>query len=122
MKFPFAVIGGVPVIPTYEISEGEKKQTAHLITRAVNRLVRSGGRRNESEAAHLLEGVAVVVYDPDNGTLYPDLPPRGSGLRWDEFINAMAVAYDNRFGESVGSSVAEAEDAGEPSDDDESAE
>lgn len=72
--------------------------------------MRSGGRRNETEAAHLLEGVAVIVYDPDTGNLDPDLPPKGSGLRWDEFINALAFAYDNRFGEGVGSSVAEAED------------
>lgn len=110
LKFPFAVIGGILVIPTYEISEGEKRPTAHLITRAVSRLVRSGGRRNEADAAHLLEAVAVIVYDPDAGTLHHDLPPKGSGLRWDEFINAMAIAYDNRFGEGVGSSVAEAED------------
>lgn len=117
LKFPFAVIGGILVIPTYEISEGQRKPTEHLITRAVSRLVRSGGRRNESEAAHLLEGVAVVVYDPDTGNLHPDLPPKGSGLRWDEFITAMAVAYDNRFGEGVGSSVAEAEENGEEPDD-----
>lgn len=55
LKFPFAVIGGVLVIPTYEIGKkGEKKSTVPLIKRTIGRLVRAGRRGNESDAAHLL--------------------------------------------------------------------
>jgi len=131
LKFPFAVVGGVLVIPTYEetgtkaaqeaeaaeasddepLAEMEReaasvlpppsasvrKPTAHLIERAIERLVRAGGRRSEADAAHLLEGIAVVVFDPDAATILPDIPPAGSGLRWEEFIDALVTAYKARF-------------------------
>ncbi len=97
LKFPFAVVGGVLVIPTYEVSGGKKKNTTHLIDRAVDRLSRAGGRETEGGAPHLLEGVGVIVYDPDRGKLDPNSPPHGSGLRWDEFVENLAVAYNSRF-------------------------
>jgi hypothetical protein len=103
LKFPFAVIGGVLAIPTYEevrrkAGQVVRKGTTSLILRAVDRLVRAGGRRSEADAAHLLEGVCVIAYDPETGKLEPDLPPTGSGLRWEEFVEAMATAYEARFG------------------------
>lgn len=135
LKFPFAVVGGVLVVPTYEevgtsaarkaeeaedtASQGtesevfekepgkadfsdaapRRKSTIHLIEKAIDRLVRAGGRRSEAEAAHLLEGIAVVVYDPDTGKILPDLPKLGSGLRWEEFIDSIASSYRARFEE-----------------------
>lgn len=136
LKFPFAVVGGVLVIPTYEetgtkaakdaereeiveaeepetlegiaepmpadeptVAHAARKSTIHLIERAIERLVRAGGRKSEAEAAHLLEGIAVVVYDPDTGTIRSDLPTPGSGLRWDEFVSALATSYAARFEE-----------------------
>jgi hypothetical protein len=103
LKFPFAVIGGVLAIPTYEEGgpggNAARRPTTHLIQRAIDRLARAGGRLREADAAHLLEGVAVVVYDPDTATLEPTLPAAGSGLRWDEFIEAMVAAYQARFGD-----------------------
>jgi len=65
----------------------------------------------------LLEAIAVIVYDPDTGHLDATVPSKKSGLRWDQFIVALALAYDNRFGDGVGSSVAEAEENGDASDD-----
>lgn len=132
LKFPFAVVGGVLVIPTYEevgsreaqeaeaveeraaeegvaVTEPAKpaipepsivvaqKSTRHLIARAIQRLMRAGGRRSEADGAHLLEGIAVVAYDPGIGSIDPDLPPPGSGLRWDEFVEALSAAYEARF-------------------------
>jgi hypothetical protein len=100
LKFPFAVVGGVLAIPTYEESSGDtpvRRSTVHLITRAVDRLARAGGRRTEGDAPHLLEGVGVIVYDPDSGQLDPDLPAAGRGLRWDEFVSSLAAAYRARF-------------------------
>lgn len=144
LKFPFAVIGGVLVIPTYEetgtkaakkaeeaeeaeadhpdtvpgdepetagqaetkeIEETEpepavappRKSTIHLIERAIERLIRAGGRKSEAEADHLLEGIAVVVYHPDTGQIHPDIPKAGSGLRWEEFVSALTMSYRARF-------------------------
>lgn len=103
LKFPFAVLGGVLAIPTYEESaaatRASRKSTVHLINRAIARLSRAGGRRTEGDAPHLLEAVAVIVYNPDSGVLEPEIPPKGSGLRWDEFVLSMSAAYTARFEE-----------------------
>lgn len=53
----------------------------------------------QGDAAHLMEGIAVVAFDRETGKIDPDLPPAGSGLRWSEFIVTMAEVYDARFGE-----------------------
>ena len=144
LKFPFAVVGGVLVIPTYEetgtkaakqaeqeeevaaeqggetdtaaplelseTAEPEpeapappetpttgRKSTVHLIERAIARLIRAGGRHSEAEAHHLLEGIAVVVYNPDTGEIESELPKPGSGLRWSEFVDALVSSYSARF-------------------------
>jgi hypothetical protein len=98
LKFPFAVIGGVLAIPTYEVGGGGmQRDTTHLITRAVERLIRAGGRRSEADAAHLLEGVCVVVYDPATGLRDHGVPPPGKGLQWSEFLDELAAAYTARF-------------------------
>jgi hypothetical protein len=47
--------------------------------------------------AKLLQQDAVIAYDPSTGRSEPDLPAQGSGLRWEEFIDAMAKAYEARF-------------------------
>jgi len=141
LKFPFAVVGGVLVVPLYEEvgseaakkagnaeaiveggqldpgelmdlasnsaapgslgpagqSNGRRRSTVHLIERAIQRLVRAGGRKTEADAAHLLEGIAVVVYDPTTGMIDESLPAPGSGLRWKEFIRDLVTAYRGRF-------------------------
>jgi hypothetical protein len=111
LKFPFAVVGGVLVVPTSEEGPNGRKSTTHLISRAVNRLVRAGGRRTEGDAPHLLEGIAVVVYDPETGLLDQALPAKGTGLRWPEFVDAMANAYSTRFGEGELAAVDDQADA-----------
>ena len=102
LKFPFAVVGGVLTLPTTERSKSgsdeDWKSTTHLIERAVGRFIRAGGRRTEGDASHLIEGIAVVVFDRRTGLLEPGLPPIGSGLRWPEFINTIHDTYDARFG------------------------
>jgi hypothetical protein len=93
-------------IPASEIQEPAEfkpvgavtqKSTRHLIERAIQRLVRAGGRKSEADGAHLLEGIAVVAYDPGTGKMDANLPPPGSGLRWDEFVDALSSAYEARF-------------------------
>lgn len=103
LKFPFAVVGGVMTLPTSErLVSGHDdrwKDTAHLVNRAVARFARAGSRLTEGDAAHLLEGIAVVVFDHTTGEIRPEVPPVGSGVRWPEFVNALATAYDARFAE-----------------------
>ena len=104
LKFPFAVVGGILTLPTSErVRSGQDvdwKSTRHLVARAASRFARAGGRRTEGDAAHLLEGVAVVAFDRETGTIDPSLPSVGSGLRWTEFIQTMADTYQARFGDA----------------------
>jgi hypothetical protein len=97
LKFPFAVVGGVLVVPTYEVTPKGRRSTVGLIERAVDRLRRAGGRETEGDAAHLLEAIAVVAYDPDSATVDAAVPPAGYGLRWEEFVATLASTYLARF-------------------------
>ena len=103
LKFPFAVLGGVMTVPTSErVASGKDdawKSTVHLVSRAVDRFIRAGGCETEGDAAHLLEAIAVLVFDPNTSTIDPGVPPVGSGLRWEEFIASLAKTYNARFGE-----------------------
>jgi|688.fasta_scaffold45267_5 hypothetical protein len=102
LKFPFAVVGGVMTIPSEERKRSnddtEWKSTTHLVEKAIQRFTRAGGRRTEADAPHLLEGIAVVVFDHKTGNILPALPPHGTGLRWEEFVDSIAAAYSARFG------------------------
>lgn len=98
LKFPFAVAAGLLTVPTYELKDGTGKTTVHLITRAIDRFERAGSRVTESDAAHLLEAVGMVIYDPDSDELDPALPPTESPLRWDNFVASIVRSYDTRFG------------------------
>jgi hypothetical protein len=102
LKFPFAIVGGVLAIPTYEIAKKKdgtevKRDVTHLINRAVLRLNRAGGRLRESDAAHLLEGVWVLVYDPDTATLDTSVPPPGFHLTLNEFLDDLTKAFEARY-------------------------
>lgn len=67
--------------------------------------VRAGGRRTEGEAAHLLEGIAVVAFDREAGTIDPDLPPAGSGLRSPEFITQWGTSISHASATSDSSRI-----------------
>lgn len=102
LKFPFAVVGGILTLPTTErVQSGRDdgwKPTTRLIERAIGRFKRAGGRQTEGDASHLLEAIAVVVFDRESGEVDPRLPAVGSGLRWQDFIDQMAETYEARFG------------------------
>jgi len=97
LKYPFAVAGGVLTVPTWESTPRGRKSTEGLIVRLVELLRRAGGRAREDDAPHRLEGVAVVAFDPATSTIRDDLPQPGIGLRWQEAVEAMARAYEERF-------------------------
>lgn len=78
-------------------SELYKSPTVDLIQRLIRRLRRTRRRDTEADPAHLLEAIAVIVYDPDTGLIHDELPPQDSGLRWNDFISMMADTYDVRF-------------------------
>jgi hypothetical protein len=77
--------------------QAQFKATHHLIKKAIERLMRSGGRETEADAPHHLEAIAVVAYDPTTATIDSSMPAPGSGLVWDEFLDRLAQMYLLRF-------------------------
>jgi len=85
-------------VATLEAGPGvRRKDTVPLIQRAVRRLVRAGGRRTEGDAPHLLEAIAVIVYDPDTGLISEDVPDASTDLRWEQFVDRLVDGYQGRF-------------------------
>lgn len=55
--------------------------------------------RRGVDLALAFAGERVIAFDRETGEVEPDLPPVGSGLRWEEFIATIADAYQSRFGD-----------------------
>ncbi len=104
LKFPFAVVAAVTTYPDHErIASGDDahwKSTTHLIARAVSRFERAAARDREDHAPHLLEGTAVVVFDYQTGIIDQTLPPQGSALRWQNFVDRLCDLCELRFDEA----------------------
>jgi hypothetical protein len=99
LKFPFAVVGGVQVLPTIDIEDdGSQVDTRKYLDRAARRLSRIRPRQTEADADHLLEAFGLIAFDPVAAELDDSIPPEGSPLRWDAFVEALVRAYDTRFG------------------------
>lgn len=99
LKFPFAVVGGVQVLPTIDFEDdGSQIDTRRYLDRAARRLSRIRPRQTEADADHLLEAFGLIAFDPVSAELDETIPPQGSSLRWDAFVEALVRAYDTRFG------------------------
>jgi hypothetical protein len=99
LKFPFAVVGGVQVLPTIDLEDnGLELDTTGYLDRAARRLSRIRARQTEADAHHLLEAFGLIVFDPRTQQLDANIPPKEGQLRWDQFLDALTVSYDTRFG------------------------
>lgn len=99
LKFPFAVVGGVQVLPTIDIeNDGSQVDTRKYLDRAARRLSRIRPRQTEADANHLLEAFGLIAFDPVGAKLDDNIPPEDSPLRWEAFVEALVRAYDTRFG------------------------
>lgn len=103
LKFPFAVVGGIQVLPTTDIEDdGTQIDTRNYLERASRRLARIRPRATEADAGHLLEAFGLLAFDPFTAKLDSDIPPVDSALRWDQFVDELVRAYDVRFGAERG--------------------
>lgn len=99
LKFPFAVVGGIQVLPTIDVEDdGTHIDTRRYIERAARRLSRIRPRGTEADADHLVEAFGLLAFDPLTAELDPEIPPFDSSLRLSEFVDALVRAYDTRFG------------------------
>jgi hypothetical protein len=103
LKFPFAVVGGVQVLPTIDVeADGSHTDTSSYVKRAAHRLARIRPRQTEADAGHLLEAFGLIVFDPLTGELSESIPGKGSPLHWSNFLDSLVETYDVRFGAESG--------------------
>lgn len=99
LKFPFAVVGGIQVLPTIDIEDdGTQVDTRNYLERAARRLARIRPRETEADANHLLEAFGLLAFDPLAAELDSAIPPADSPLQWNAFVDGLVRAYDVRFG------------------------
>ncbi len=99
LKFPFAVVGGIQVLPTIDVEDdGTRVDTRRYLERAARRLSRIRTRSTEADADHLLEAFGLLAFNPLTRELDADIPPQEGVLRWDNFVDSLVRAYDTRFG------------------------
>lgn len=96
LKFPYAVCGGVITCPAQMPGEPNLN---NLLRRTEQVLSRVNGRPDEASAPHRLEAAALVVYEcgATGPRLSESVPSSGSGLRYEQFIEALILSYSARF-------------------------
>jgi hypothetical protein len=98
LKFPFAVVGGIMPVPTFEWdTNGKRKSTLPVINRLVRRFTQVGKRVRDGDPPHSIEATCVLAFNPDTKQTEPGVTPPGSGLTFPEFITTMAELFEGRF-------------------------
>ena len=90
MRFPYAIVAFVVVIPV-ECYTGAVRLR---FTRMLDRLV---GRNSPIDVPHKAEAVALVLWDPATGTIDATWPPPDSPLRIERFSENVQTQYYSRY-------------------------
>lgn len=89
-RFPYAIVAFLVAIPKPCLVGAQK---AALI----GTLERLGRRNLVDEPEHLAEALALVVWDPDTGTIDSDIPDPKSVIRVENFSTRVESAYVERY-------------------------
>ena len=90
VRFPHAVVGFLILVPAPCLNEPQ--QSALIGT-----LERLAGRMGVNDPDHLAEAVSLVVWDPLDGSISPDIPQADSVLRLGRFSEQIEEAYVSRY-------------------------
>ena len=89
-RFPHAVVGFLFAVPAPCFTEPQRSAVIETLERL--------GRRTEVEdAVYQAEAVAVVVWNPDDGTIDPAVPDPASPVRLERFSEQVEDAYVRRY-------------------------
>jgi len=89
-RFPYAIVTFMVLIPKPCLG---KKQQADI----VRTLERLGNRTNVTNQAHLAEVISLIIWDPSNGSIDPDIPLKDSPLRIEKFSELIYPHYVSRY-------------------------
>lgn len=89
-RFPYAVVGFMVVIPAPCLVQPQRSAL-------IGTLERLGGRVLVDEPEHRAEAVALVVWDPETGSILSDVPAADSPVRIERFSEAIEQTYKDRY-------------------------
>jgi hypothetical protein len=89
-RFPTGVVGFIVGVPTPCLVQPQRSAM-------IGTLERISGRADADQPGQTAEAIALVVWDPDTGTIEPSIPDAGSPLRIEAFAPAVERAYVARF-------------------------
>lgn len=89
-RFPYAVVAFLVAIPK-PCLQGTQ-QAAMIET-----LERLGRRTDVNDPVYLAEAICLVLWNPEDGTIHPEVPPSDSPLRLEMFAQQVQTSYVNRY-------------------------
>jgi hypothetical protein len=90
-RFPTAVVGFIVAIPLPCMAPGARTNAI------VGTLTRLGGRVLVDEPSHRAEACSLIVWNPNTGSVDPNIPAPNSSLRIEQFSEQVESAYHERF-------------------------
>lgn len=91
-RFPYALVAFMFIVPRPCLAERSRKAAAALDT-----LDRLAQRNHFDDPDHLAEAIAVVVWDPDTGSIDAEIPSSESRLRLEQFSPTVERIYVARY-------------------------
>jgi hypothetical protein len=89
-RFPYCLVCFIVALPRPALLKPQEQ----AIIRTLERL---GSRDDELDQPHLAEAVAMVIWNPDDGTIDLNSPPPESGLRLETMSERIAPRYLDRY-------------------------
>jgi len=89
-RFPYCLVCFIVALPRPALLKPQE----NALIRTLERL---GSRDDELDQPHLAEAISLVVWNPDDGTIDPDSPPKGSALRLEAMSERIAPRYLDRY-------------------------
>jgi hypothetical protein len=89
-RFPYCIVCFVIALPRPALQHAQEQ----ALIRTLERL---GSREDELDQHHLAEAIALVIWDPEDGSIDANSPPLSSGLRIETIHERIYSAYKDRY-------------------------
>lgn len=89
-RFPHAVVAFMVIYPEPCVSVGQRSATTETLERLARRV-------NVDGPAYMAEAISLVLWNPADGSLDPNIPDPSSPLRIERFSEQVEAAYTNRY-------------------------
>lgn len=89
-RFPYAIVSFIVVLPEPALADKQYDD----IVRTLERL---GSRKDVLDQDHLAEAIALLIWNPENGLIIEDKPPRNSSIQLCNFSEKIYQHYVDRY-------------------------